>query len=89
MGLADSNPRKRQDDFIDNCCGDPDCPNDCERLADSNPSSTPDEDPRFVCRREGHRPAFKVSHISGGFVASFFMQCVRCGEWIEVRTESA
>lgn len=39
---------------------------------------------RFVCRREGHKPALKLRATSGLTVRSYFATCIRCGKVVEV-----
>jgi transcription elongation factor Elf1 len=44
------------------------------------------EDPRFTCRREGHRPALVIATASPSF-QSYLAPCKVCGQVFEWTTD--
>lgn len=37
---------------------------------------------RFICRREGHDPVWRITAHNTG-MTSYFTTCNRCGKWFE------
>ena len=44
---------------------------------------------RFICRREGHKPAATLTNTSGVTITSYITNCQRCGKVFTVNVPPA